>query len=80
MNEPGQGVVIGLDTKCPYVQEHRSDTSMSEYIQGVAALIDSSEMLDQFCGSPFLVQRYQDDVIFMQPLEGLSKRLKGLNS
>jgi Fe-S-cluster containining protein len=78
-DKQGHEVVIGLDTKCPYVQERRSDAAMSDYIQRVAALLDSSEMIHRICDNASLVQRYQDDVMFVLPLEGLSRRLKGLN-
>jgi len=76
-NEQGQGVVVGLDMKCPYVQEHRSDTAISAYVQEVASLLDSSEMLHQIDSNPSLVQRHQDDVIFLYPVEGLTRALKG---
>ncbi len=77
INEQGEGVVVGLDTKCPYVQEHQSDAAMPQYVREVASLLDSSEMLHQIDSNPSLVQRHQDDVIFMYPLEGMTRALKG---
>jgi hypothetical protein len=76
-NEQGEGVVVGLDTKCPYVREHASDAAVSQYVREVASLLKSSEMQHLISHNPSLVQRYQDDVIFIHPVEGLSRALKG---
>jgi Fe-S-cluster containining protein len=69
--------VVGLDIKCPYVMEHREDSAMSQYIQDVASLLESSPMHQLIGSSPSLVQRHQDDVIFLHPVEGLARALKG---
>jgi Fe-S-cluster containining protein len=76
-DKQGQGVVIGLDTQCPYVREHVSDAAVSHYVREMASLLESQEMLDQIGSSPSLVQRHQDDVIFLYPMKGLTRALKG---
>lgn len=71
------GTVIGLDTKCPYVGEHMADAAMSQYVQEVASLLESSEIRKLVGSNPSLVQQHQDDVIFLYPVEGLTRALKG---
>lgn len=73
----GQGVVIGLDTKCPYVQEHLPDAALTQYVQEMAHLLDATEIQNGIASHPSLIQRYQDDVVFVYPLEGLTRSLKG---
>ena len=76
-DEQREGVVVGLDTKCPYVREHREDAAMSQYVQEVASLLESSEIRKLVGSNPSLVQRHQDDVIFLYPVDGLIRALKG---
>jgi Fe-S-cluster containining protein len=77
-DETGRGALIGLDTKCPYVEEHIEDAAISEYVREVASLLKSPEMQHVIGSNPSLVQRHQEDVIFLYPVEGLTKGLKGL--
>ncbi len=76
-DEQSEGVVVGLDTKCPYVKEHIEDAAMSQYVQEVASLLESSAMRQVVNGNPSLIQRHQDDVIFLYPVESLTRALKG---
>ncbi|MCI0527357.1 MAG: YkgJ family cysteine cluster protein [Nitrospira sp.] len=76
-DETHKGTVIGLDTKCPYVKEQIEDAAMSQYVQEVASLLQSSAMRQLVSSNPSLVQRHQDDVIFLYPVEGLTRSLKG---
>ncbi|MGH7273005.1 MAG: YkgJ family cysteine cluster protein [Nitrospiria bacterium] len=76
-DEQNQSVVIGLDTKCPYVREQRSDRELPRYVKEVASLLESPAMLQRIGSNPSLVQRHQDDVIFVFPVEGLTLTLKG---
>ena len=77
INEQNQGVVMGLDTKCPYVSEQRSDKELPRYVKEVASLLESPAMLHRIGNNPALIQRHQDDVIFVIPVEGLTHTLKG---
>ena len=77
INKRNQRVVMGLDTKCPYVRERRSDKELPRYVKEVVSLLESPEMLQRFASNPSLVQRHQDDVIFVFPVEGLTLTLKG---
>ena len=77
IKEQNQSVVMGLDTKCPYVSEQRSDKELPRYVKEVASLLESPAMLHRIRNNPSLVQRHQDDVIFMVPVEGLTHALKG---
>ena len=77
INEQNQSVVIGPDTKCPYVREQRTEKELSRYVKEVASLLESPAMLHRIGNNPALIQRHQDDVIFVIPVEGLTHTLKG---
>lgn len=76
-DEKGKGTVIGLDTKCPYVREHSEDAAVLQYVQEVAAILESPEVQDLINSNSSLVQRHQEDVVFLYPIESLTRALKG---
>ncbi len=76
-DQTDRGTVIGLDTKCPYIREHVGDAAMSQYVREVASLLESPEMQHLIGRNPSLVQRHQEDVVFLYPVEGLTRALKG---
>jgi uncharacterized protein len=75
-DERDEGVVIGLDTKCPYIKERGSDEELSHYIKEVATHLEIPTSHERISKNPGLVQRYQDDVICLYPVESLTKTLK----
>jgi hypothetical protein len=77
INEQNEGTVIGLDTKCPYVGEHTSEKELAQYVREVASVLESPAVQQLVGSNPSLVQRHQDDVIFVYPVEGLTRALKG---
>ena len=68
----GEEVVLGMDTKCPYVQEHMEDQSLKDASIEIALAIESSPLLDIFSANMGLIGPYQDDVIPLQALKRLT--------
>lgn len=62
------GVVLGIDTKCPFIQEHANDPQMKHDAGEVAAFLESREILPVLVGHPGLIGPYQEDVIPLLPL------------
>ena len=82
----GSQVVLGWDTKCPFLQggsrfEVRGSTSaagtesIEEYGARVAALIEQEDPIETFVRNPRLIGRYQDDVAVLRSLPQLTERL-----
>lgn len=70
----GQEVLLGWDTKCPFMREEPS-TTIRVYADHVASLLGSGAMVDTIVVNPSLIGRFQDDVIVLKPLPHLTARL-----
>ena len=60
-DEAGRALVLGLDTKCPYVRDPDHAPRLDAYARRVARLVDS-DLRDVVHAHPDLVGRHQDDV------------------
>lgn len=70
----GQEVLLGWDTKCPFMREEPS-TTIRAYADFVARFLVSGDLVDQIVAHPRLIGRFQDDVIVLKPLPHLTARL-----
>ena len=68
------GVLLGWDTKCPFIREAVPD-SITAYAARVAVLLAGEAMIEMIVAHPRLIGRFQDDVIVLQPLPHLTARL-----
>ena len=68
----GKEIVLGLDTKCPYIREHMEDQKLKDASLEIASAIESSPLLDVFSANTGLIGPYQDDVIPLVILKGLT--------
>jgi uncharacterized protein len=86
-SENGSEVVLGWDTKCPFLEiGSRCDVrgarleagteSIEQYGAKMAALIEQEDRLETFVRHPRLIGRYQEDVVVLQPLPRLTERLR----
>jgi hypothetical protein len=61
-DEEDQGALLGLDTKCPYVQDAANEARLTVYAQRVGDLFKEPALRNVLTNNPGLVNRYQDDV------------------
>ena len=68
-------VALGIDTKCPFIQEHAWDPQMKRDAAEVKAFLESDPIVSILEGHPGLIGRYQDDVILLHPLARVTERV-----
>ncbi len=68
MRDPEGAVVLGIDTKCPYIQEHAQDAQMAKDADAVAQFLESGPIAALWVAHPALIGPFQDDVIILRPL------------
>lgn len=68
-------VILGLDTKCPYVREKMGTDYLREAGMEIAGDIESSPLIDIISGNRELIGPFQDDVNPLTVLKILSSRL-----
>ncbi|MBI5097289.1 MAG: YkgJ family cysteine cluster protein [Nitrospirae bacterium] len=71
----GKEVLLGVDTKCPFVTEHAEDGLLKEASLEIASAIESPPLLDILASNRDLIGPYQDDVIPLFTLKGLTSRI-----
>ncbi len=69
-----QGVVLGWDSKCPFMRE-AVPSEIASAADAVAQWIERDETLRTLEAHPRLIGPFQDDVIVLQPLPRLTARL-----
>lgn len=72
MRDLAHHVVLGIDTKCPFIQEHAGDATLRADAEEVARFLESDPILAILTAHPGLIGRYQDDVIIVRPLEKIT--------
>lgn len=68
------GVVLGWDTKCPFLRDTVPDT-IAAHAKQVAAELMGEDQIERLVANPRLIGRFQDDVIIVQSLPQLTARL-----
>ncbi len=75
----GDQVVLGWDTKCPFMSGRAQPSAAGEQVQAQAARLaewlEQAETLDAIARQPRLVGPFQDDVVLLRPLPRLTQRL-----
>jgi Fe-S-cluster containining protein len=61
-DEDDQGALLGLDTKCPYVQDAAQEARLLAYARRVGDLFQEPALRTVLSSNPELVNRFQDDV------------------
>lgn len=67
-------VLLGWDTKCPFMREE-APQSIRAYADQVASLVIRADLVDKIVANPRLIGRFQDDVIVLMSLPQLTARL-----
>jgi Fe-S-cluster containining protein len=73
-NASSEEVLLGWDTKCPFMREE-TPRSIRAYADQVARLLVHGAVMDKIVANPNLIGRFQDDVIVLKPLPELTARL-----
>ena len=68
-------VVLGWDTKCPFLREAVPDT-IAAHAEQVADELMTEAMIEQLVANPRLIGRFQDDVVIVRSFPQLTARLK----
>jgi Fe-S-cluster containining protein len=58
----GRGLVLGLDSKCPYVREAANEPRLANYASGVLGRLHDPALAALLASNPDLVNLNQDDV------------------
>jgi len=74
-DETGQEVLLGWDTKCPFMRD-AIPHSIHKHAESVIALLSTEVVLDKIVANPRLIGRFQDDVIVLKPLPQLTAHLR----
>lgn len=68
-------VLLGWDTKCPYMRDLRS-APIEQAAEDVAQWIEAEATVETLARYPRLIGRFQDDVIVLRPLARVTERLQ----
>jgi Fe-S-cluster containining protein len=61
-DEEGRGRVLGLDNKCPYVQDAAHEPQLMDYARRMASRLAEPSVSRVLAANPGLINPYQDDV------------------
>ncbi|MFZ5863753.1 MAG: YkgJ family cysteine cluster protein [Nitrospirota bacterium] len=61
-DDEGRRAMVGLDTKCPYVQDAAQADGLAAYAGRVGSLLRALPLSAVLAANPELVNRFQDDV------------------
>lgn len=75
LDETGKEVILGLDTKCPYVRENTGTDLFTAAARDIANAIELSPLIDIISENRDLIGPFQDDVISLTVLKKLSNCL-----
>lgn len=75
----GSQVLLGWDSKCPFLRERGGDpvalADLQAYAERIAGLVEGPATLDVLTEHRRLIGRFQDDVVVLRPLLRLTGRL-----
>ena len=75
MRDKTDAVVLGIDTKCPFIQEHADDPALRADAEEVTRFLSSDPIFEIIVSHPALIGPYQEDVIILRPLERLTESI-----
>ncbi len=70
------GVVMGWDSKCPFIRDNRDSPESRAYIERIAAVLESQETVHILTSNQQLIGEFQDDVIVLRHLDRLTSALR----
>jgi len=76
-DKPHGRVLLGWDTKCPFMREQIPE-EIQRHADRVLALLEQPDMRDHVVSHPRLIGRFQEDVVVLAPLPRLTEAVAGL--
>lgn len=70
----GQEILLGWDTKCPFMREE-SSSAIRVYAEHMASFLESDTIVERIVAHPRLIGPFQDDVVVLRTLPHLTARL-----
>ena len=75
-NQDRSQVVLGWDTKCPFMRD-AVPSEILAHAGTVTAVLEREDRLATMASNPRLIGRFQEDVVILNPLPKLTARLRG---
>ena len=75
-DQAGSAVVMGWDSKCPFIRDNLDSPESRAYVERTAAILESKESVKVFVSNGQLIGLFQDDVIVLGRLENLTRALR----
>ncbi|MBI5775765.1 MAG: DUF2156 domain-containing protein [Nitrospirae bacterium] len=75
-NDDRSQVVLGWDTKCPFMRD-AVPSEILAYARTITAMLEREDMLSTVASNPRFIGRFQEDVVVLNPLPKLTARLRG---
>jgi Fe-S-cluster containining protein len=75
-NEARTAVLMGWDSKCPFIRDNLHSPESRSYVERTAALLESDATVRIFTSHPQLIGSFQEDVIVLRPLDRLTRGLR----
>jgi uncharacterized protein len=75
-NKPHNQILLGWDTKCPFMREAIPD-EIQRHAERVMALLDQPGIRGHLIAHPRLIGRFQEDVMVLAPLPHLTETIAG---
>lgn len=72
----GSGVVLGWDSKCPFIRDNLDSPESRAYVERTAAFLESQESIEVFTSNHQLIGEFQDDVIVLKRLNILTAAVR----
>jgi len=69
-------VLMGWDSKCPFIRDNRESAESRTYVERTAALLESDAIVRTLLSNQQLIGSTQDDVIVLRHLERLTRELR----
>ncbi len=74
-DESGREVLLGWDTKCPFLRDQVPET-IRRHADYVVGLLTTDSVIERVAAHPRLIGRFQDDVVVLRALPLLTGRLR----
>jgi hypothetical protein len=75
-NEARTAVLMGWDSKCPFIRDNLRSPESRAYVERTAALLESDATINIFVSHPQLIGSFQEDVTVLRPLDRLTRGIR----
>ena len=75
-DEAGREVLLGMDTKCPFIREETHRSALIAFAEDVQGFVQSREIVRLLADHPGLIGPFQSDVIQIRSLPKVTEALR----